>query len=338
MFGIKVIQQILTPPKQLNEALLYSILNSTTDAIVTIDRHSVIIEWNRAAEVLFGFKREEAVGEKLTNLILPRRFISKHRLGVKTYLREGQSNIIGKRTNTVAVTKDGSEIPVELSIQAVEYNRGTIFTASIKDLTEISKEEEKKTLFMQELNHRIKNLMSVVQAIAQLTLPLNNEDKSVFTSRLFAMSKAQDLIFKSDWKEANLNDLVVSSTYSFVNPEKFEMFGNKNIVIPANTAVTFALVIYELMTNAIKYGSLRKDYPDGKVRITAAHVNKSIVWSWEEVGGPPISAPEEKGFGTKLITRSFSGEGTSHIEYNSTGLKCVVVLDSEKIDKALNPE
>lgn len=338
IFNLQTIREIVNPPKRYNDALLTSILNSTTNAIVTINKQSEVLEWNKAAEDLFGYSRHEAIGQKLTSLIFPTRYISRHRLGMKNYLKGSQSNIVNKTIRITAKTKEGVEVPIELTVRPMEYRGGILFTGSIKDLTETYKEEERKLLFMQELNHRIKNLMSVVQAIAQLTLPLSAEEKFTFTSRLFAMSKAQELLFLSNWKDANLYDLLITSTYSLVSPDRFDFLGNRNIMIPANTAVSFSLVIHELLTNALKYGALRKDCPKGRIQITTAHVKDSLVWTWEEINCPLTETPKELGFGTKLINRAFTGEGTAHIEYNPSGLKCTVVLERALIDKALNSQ
>lgn len=335
IFNLDTIMSLGRPPKPYNEALLTSIMNATSSAFVTIDSDSKILEWNKAAEGLFGWTRDEAIGEMVTNLILPRRYISQHRLGMKNYIKSGQSRILGQRVEVTALNKAGEELPIELTIQPMQSTRGILFTASINDLRETKKEEARRQLLMEELNHRIKNLMSVVQGVATQTL--HGEDAAFFTSRLFAMDKAHDILFKSGWKRANLYDIVTAGTYLYGGPEQFEILGSKQIDLPANSAISFALIVHELTTNAIKYGALSKK-PDGtsyngRVLITWAKIQDSLVWSWEEVGGPEVTEPTMTGFGTRLIKRAFSGEGVSVLEYKPTGIKCTMSLDFKPVEE-----
>ena len=118
------------------QMLYRGIIDNALDCIVTVDVNGTVVEFNPAAEEVFGFSRNEAVGKELAKLIIPPRLREQHRHGLARYLKTGVGPVIGKRLEMPAVRKDGSEILVELAITALETDRSPVFTAYLRDITD----------------------------------------------------------------------------------------------------------------------------------------------------------------------------------------------------------
>ncbi|MEY2555044.1 MAG: hypothetical protein QOF93_188, partial [Verrucomicrobiota bacterium] len=124
------------------EMLYRGILDTALDCIITMDADGRVLEFNPAAERVFGFNRQEAVGKELAELIIPPRMREQHRRGLAHFLKTGEGPVIGKRIEIAGVRKDGSEILIELAITALKIDSSPIFTAYLRDITERTRNEE----------------------------------------------------------------------------------------------------------------------------------------------------------------------------------------------------
>src|SRR5713101_2316581 len=124
------------------EMLYRGILDTALDCIITMGADGRILEFNPAAERVFGFSQGEAIGKELAELIIPLRMREQHRRGLAHYLKTGEGPVIGKRIEIAGVRKDGSEILVELAITALKIDSAPIFTAYLRDITERKQNEE----------------------------------------------------------------------------------------------------------------------------------------------------------------------------------------------------
>src|SRR2546421_7851513 len=131
-----------TVPSDKLEMQYRGILDSALDCIITMDADGCVLEFNPAAERIFGFSRQEAVGKELAELIIPPRMREQHRRGLAHYLKTGDGTVIGKRIEIAGVRKDGSEILVELAITAVKSDQEPVFTAYLRDISERQRSEE----------------------------------------------------------------------------------------------------------------------------------------------------------------------------------------------------
>ena len=113
-----------------------AILDSAIDSVVTIDSGGTIVEFNPAAEQTFGYSRAEAVGRQMAEIIVPQRLRDGHRAGLARYLATGEGPILGQRVEMMAMRKDGSELPVELTVTLVDIPGSPLFTGYLRDLTE----------------------------------------------------------------------------------------------------------------------------------------------------------------------------------------------------------
>lgn len=141
---------------QEGEAQKSAVLESVPDAVVTIDETGRVLEFNPAAERIFGYRRQEAIGSRLDDLVIPTAVREQYRLGLGERLATGRGTLLGRRTELTAVRKDGSELPVELTVTGVDYEAATMFTAVLRDLTERKKSEEHARQQQAELAHALR--------------------------------------------------------------------------------------------------------------------------------------------------------------------------------------
>jgi two-component sensor histidine kinase len=181
----------------------------------------------------------------------------------------------------------------------------------VRDITEHKEHEERERLLVREMNHRVKNILSVVDAIAHLTAAENPEDfVESFSKRIRALSVNQDLLFRNEWKGVDVEDLVRVQLSHFA-----DLIGSRIVVtgpkLRFNTvgAQAVGLAIHELATNAAKYGALSAD--TGRITIQWGGTDDTFTMSWAEREGPPVPAPKRRGFGTTvtkaMAERSVSG-------------------------------
>lgn len=133
-----------TPPEWLEE-LNRAILDSALDCIITMDAEGRVREFNPAAERVFGYRRDEAVGRELAELIVPPPLRERHRQGLAHYLKTGEGPVLGRRIEIAAVRADGCEILVELAITAIRIAGVPMFTAYLRDITERVRTERRRT-------------------------------------------------------------------------------------------------------------------------------------------------------------------------------------------------
>jgi two-component sensor histidine kinase len=166
---------------------------------------------------------------------------------------------------------------------------------------------ERHELLVQEVQHRSRNLLAVIQSIASATWPAG-EQRDVFFGRLRALANAQDLLTKGEERGAPLKDIVAQALQSFsgrVHIEGAELFLN------ARAAQGFTLIVHELATNAIKYGALTTGAGTVSVQwsVEGNPGKRTVTFLWREHGGPQVRAPTRKGFGSKLLEHAIPHAG-----------------------------
>jgi two-component sensor histidine kinase len=182
--------------------------------------------------------------------------------------------------------------------------------------------EEKEHLLMREVNHRARNMLSVVHAIARQTATQNPEDFiERFSERIQALSANQDLLIQSNWNGVDIGDLVRAQLAHFADliGSRIAVHGPK-LRLNAASAQAIGLALHELATNAGKYGALSTDA--GRVDISWGTDGDIFTVSWTEHAGPPVSAPKRRGFGTIVMETmgERSVDGTVDLDYAPSGL------------------
>ncbi|MDZ4371245.1 MAG: PAS domain-containing protein [Phenylobacterium sp.] len=195
------------------------------------------------------------------------------------------------------------------------------------DVTDRVLAERQQKLLVDELNHRVKNTLATVQAIARQTARATPDPmafREAFEARLLALSSTHNLLTAAGWVSAGLAD-VLRSELSPYGEGRFQLSGEAVALSPGE-AVALGLVFHELATNAAKYGALSA--PDGRIEVAWAVEGAQLLLSWREFGGPPVTAPSRRGFGSRLIERSLDGQmgGRAALEFAETGLICRIRL------------
>ena len=135
-----------------SEALKSAILNSSLDAIITIDITDTVIEWNLSAERIFGYSGEEAIGQKMANLIIPERYREHHLRGMTHFLKTNEGPVLKKQIEILALRKDGTEFPSELYISPINIDGRILFTGTLRDIT--ARKQAEKNLIESEKRFR----------------------------------------------------------------------------------------------------------------------------------------------------------------------------------------
>ncbi len=197
------------------------------------------------------------------------------------------------------------------------------------DITDRKRAEEHLVMLNHELNHRVKNSLASVQAIALQTLRDSEtleQARTDFTARLVALAKAHDLLTNSNWVGADLGDIVAGVVEAHEGQRPRFSVSGPPIALPPKLALSLSMALHELATNAVKYGALSNDA--GRVDImwslAAQEDGRRLRLVWTESGGPPVRPPTRKGFGSRLIERCLAAEvaGVARIDYQPTGVVC----------------
>ena len=185
----------------------------------------------------------------------------------------------------------------------------------LQDITERRDAQEKQALLSGELAHRVKNILAIVQSIANQTL---TESTSVtkalqdFSVRLNALAHAQDILTQGATSSADLKQIVESSLDIHDKTKKRFIISGPPVSLSPQTALSMALALHELSTNAVKYGALSSK--NGIVEINWTINKDEFRFSWREKGGPTVSQPTKLSFGSKLIKRLLPARFNGHAE------------------------
>jgi PAS domain S-box-containing protein len=200
--------------------------------------------------------------------------------------------------------------------------RAVSFGGTVQDITERKEREETEHLLMREVNHRAKNMLSVVDSIAHQTAARNPDDfVERFSERIQALSANQDLLVRNEWKGVDISDLIRAQLAHFADliGSRIAVHGPK-LCLKAASAQAIGLALHELATNAGKYGALSTN--TGHVNIYWETDGDTFTMSWIECDGPPVSAPKRRGFGTIVMETMTerSVAGTVGLDYAPPGV------------------
>lgn len=170
-----------------------ALLDSSLDCIIAIDHDGIIVEYNRAAEVVFGYPAAEAIGRRLDELIIPERYRDRHRKALAHYLQTGEGNIIGRRVEVHGQTKSGREIPVELTVLPIHQGRSPYFTAYLRDITERKAAEEKIREYSIKLKESLIETINSVSTTVELRDPYTSGHQQRVAALAYAIGREMGL-------------------------------------------------------------------------------------------------------------------------------------------------
>ena len=198
----------------------------------------------------------------------------------------------------------------------------------MQDVTDRKTLEAQQQTLNEELSHRMRNTLAMVDAIAAQTLRRAADQGVVvdFGRRIKALGQAHDVLLRKSMAGAPIAATVEAVVGMVADLRRFAISGPE-IDVNARSALSFSLLIHELATNAVKYGSLSSD--KGRVSVTWRVERPGndparpldLVLEWQEVGGPAVTAPQRKGFGSRLIQAGLAGTGRADVRYETEGMR-----------------
>jgi PAS domain S-box-containing protein len=305
---------------QSNEEQLREILESISDAFYAVDRQWRFTYVNRKAEEWWGRSREELIGR-----VYPEAFpqiVGSEALKAHIRVMETREPCHFETISPIL------HHWVDAHIYPTAEGGLSVY---FRDITHRKKTEEHQRVLIHELNHRVKNTLATVQSIASQTLRnacTMHEAKEALESRLFALSRAHDVLTRENWHAADLHKIVSQAIEPYTSYGGRIRFAGPNVRIPPRMALALAMAFQELATNAVKYGALYKEHGEVGIRwnIDRRTNPPCLKLRWEETGGLPVREPDRLGFGTRLIERSLAHDldGTAEIKFHPTGVVCEI--------------
>lgn len=270
---------------------------------------------------------------------------------VRAIIHPDDFHHVGRRLADLARRPDGEVSEFELRVlrpdgsyrwildRAVVFERNaegriTKTLSAAIDIDERKRAEERRTLLINELNHRVKNTLAAVQSIARQTLRSERdpaEMSEVFTARLVSLSAAHDILTRENWEGAGLREIARVALAPF-DERRIGMVG-PDIRLGARGALAISMALHELATNATKYGALSGEA--GGVALTwktrRAGDKVFLELEWRESGGPPVVAPRRNGFGSRLLTQGVRSDlnGAAELLFEPAGVICRIAAPLE---------
>lgn len=288
-------------------------------------RDGEILHWTGGCRDLYGYTAEEARGRPSHELL-------KTTFPVSAAAVEQALAARGEWRGRLRQTcKSGREIWTEavLRLRQSVNPGGPIVLEQATDITDRVVLEEKSALLSRELQHRVRNILAVVQALARMSFPdAPAEQRRKMEERIGALAEANKLLQDASWSKADLRTVVREVAGSLGLGERIALDG-PDVAVTSDDAIGLSLAVHELCTNAIKYGALTQ--PAGRIALSWTIDDGSpeaVRVRWKESGGPPVEPPSATGFGTLLIRRAISGHARPPVEirYEQDGVACELQL------------
>jgi PAS domain S-box-containing protein len=235
--------------------------------------------------------------------------------------------------------KDGELIWANLTVglQRTPEGEPDFCISLVEDISKRKADEEHLKTLINELNHRVKNTLATVQAVAHMSFRKDEpiaDARLNFTGRLQALSSAHDILTDEKWRGANFREVVKRALQPFdlERAHRVTLKGPR-VRLGARQAQTLAMAINELATNAIKYGALSND--EGMVSLRWTKITRNgetfLEFEWVEQGGPACIAPDRTGFGSTLLTRILPGDfrGEAKLDYQEAGMHYTLLAPME---------
>ncbi|MBB3951595.1 PAS domain-containing sensor histidine kinase [Aureimonas jatrophae] len=238
----------------------------------------------------------------------------------------GFMNVVNETTRTVEAR---NALAGANALVASEYEK------TRQALTSQREAEKRQRLLQRELAHRMKNTLAMVQAVVTQSLrhaPSLDEAAEVVSARIQALGRAQEMLTEANWEASDIREVLETALEPHKDGDDRFRFQGPAVGLSSQQAMGLALAVHELATNAAKYGALAQE--TGRIEVSwTAQDDRSFLFSWSESGGPPVAAPDRKGFGSRLVERVVPGYfvGRGELRYRPDGL-------AYRLNGSLDPE
>jgi two-component system, chemotaxis family, CheB/CheR fusion protein len=300
---------------------LKNLFESTEVATIFLDRFLIVRGFTPAVANIYNLIPSDH-GRPLTDIVSRLRY---------TGLREDVHRVL----NTLEplerrVTRDDGSMHYLMRVQPYRTPDSEVDGAvmTFVDVTSIVKAEQHQRLLVDELNHRVKNMLTVVISLATQTLrrsPTLEAFSEAFLGRVHALTAAYSLLSSESWQTVGLRDILMEELRPFLVGDGTNIaIGGPAVLLEPRAALALGMAVHELTTNAVKYGAL--SVPEGNVRVTwviePGPQNEILVLDWVETDGPPVTPPTGRGFGMMLIERGLKQDMAAEIsvEFRGTGV------------------
>lgn len=300
-----------------------AILNTVADPIVVLGADQRIQSGNRAFHAMFRVSRGETEG------------VSIYQFGKSAFdiarLRAQMDEILAGGTAFQPIEVDYTfpeigqrTLVLDARLLSLRGQSGRGILLTLHDITARKKAEQAQGMLIRELQHRVKNTLATIQAIASQTLhSASHAERDSFTARLHALANAHEVLTQDNWQQAPLRQVVDRALQPF-QQGRITVAG-PDLLLDAGKALIMTMALHELATNAVKYGALSND--DGRVRLDwttpEAAEGLRLRLCWEEHGGPAVVEPERRGFGSRLIEASLE---EAQVTFAPEGITCILEM------------
>jgi PAS domain S-box-containing protein len=305
---------------------LQSVLDTALDPVVVMNLDGNIIGWNDHAAASFGWSWDEARGQRLSEMIIPPDFRAAHERGLQKFLASGEGPVLGRRIEVTAINRAGEEFPIELSVSPSDQFGERLFIGFLRDISERRAEAERQQRILQESEHRVKNMLTVVAAIAQQTAKSTSDMETfnnAFAGRLDSLARAHELLVGQVWHDVALTALVERVLGADVAAGRAR-FSGPEILLKPGQVLGLSMILHELYTNAVKYGALCNQ--QGKLGLDWTSDGSTAELIWTEQGVPCEAPAPSSGFGHRMIAMSVKSDlrGTIERDWRPDGLTATI--------------
>lgn len=309
-----------------SEARLAATYNHALVGIAEVDATGRFLRANEQFSVMTGYSLEELRETTFFGITHPADRAGERQVFEEHWSGPRAAYTVEKRY----IRKDGEVIWVELAASIVRNDDGSgaYGVRIVREITDKKRADEQQRLLLQELNHRVKNTLTVVQGLAHQTFKSGAVPPDLlrsFEGRLGALAAAHNLLMKQTWEATPMADAAEAALRPFQSAGQRISLEGPGILLTPSKTVTLTLALHELATNAAKYGALAKD--GGTVELRWTTELDRLTVTWREHGGPSVVQPAKSGFGTRLLQRAIASDldGTVEIDFAPAGLVCIIV-------------
>lgn len=311
---------------------LDAVLNNTTMAVFLMDDRQHCVFANAAAERLTGYSFDQLSERPLHDVIHCKKADGSPYPIDECPIDRAFPECAQVQGEELFVSPEGDLYPVAFTASPVTDDDGktTGTVVEVRDITEDKAQEEQKRraderqlLLINELNHRVKNTLAIVQGLAQQSFKTDapvEEARQAFDARLAALAAAHNLLTRQNWETALLSETISYSVKATAGALAVRVLAaGPEVVLSPQTTVSVAMAVHELSTNAIKYGALSN--ASGRVHIKwSVDSDGETPWlhfEWREMMGPAVKEPTRRGFGSRMIEHGLAAElkGTAFLDF-----------------------
>jgi PAS domain S-box-containing protein len=313
------------------EGDLRLLLDCAADGFCCVDRNGRTTLCNAAFLRMLGYRQDEdLIGRDFHEVV---RHSSSdgiaHPKEERPVFKVIQSGTHAHIIDEMVFRVDGTRFPAEYWIRPIVRDgeiQGAVCT--LIDLTERKQAESRQELLNRELAHRVKNTLAMVQAIVDQTLRTSATPRGAMSSinqRLVALGNAHNVLMRTYWGNASIMDIVEGAIALHRSEDQRIRVGGPRLDVGSKAALAITLALHELCTNAAKYGALSRE--GGTVSIewllAGGAADATFRMSWKEQGGPPVTPPTRKGFGSRLVGQLIGSDlrGTAKLTFDPQGLQ-----------------